>query len=97
MEIRDIAGEQPDPSWGCWRGFLDSCEVRGKASGVVYCGKTNCNYILFQDGLLVRNFGYHGEALMDRIREEGRAKVRKQIEAEHAEFKAVLKRCGVGK
>ena len=71
VKIRALGGGEPHENWGSWKGFLKSCEVRDKHDGVVFYGKTNCNYIVFPDGMLVRNYGYHGWALMNRIREEG--------------------------
>ena len=72
-------GNKPHPSWGGWRNFLKSCEIRDKYRGVIYFGKTNCNYIMFTDGLIIENYGYHGHALMSQIREEGVTKVKSNI------------------
>ena len=71
--IQDANGEEPHSDYGGWANFLrEQCEVRDEHDGVRFFGAVNCNYILFPDGYLVRNYGYHGEALMNRIREEGR-------------------------
>lgn len=46
---------------------------------MLYFGVTNCNYIVFPSGLLVQNFGYHGQALMDDIRKIGVAAAEHRI------------------
>lgn len=90
MEIKTLDGSQPHASYGGWRGFLDTCEHRRHEYGVIFYGKTNCNYILFPCGLVFENFGYHGTALMNRIAEEGADAVLESINRGHAEIKALL-------
>src|SRR5690606_4929738 len=65
----------PRRDWHGWRGFLRSCEVRGQAGGVIYYGHANCNYLVFPDGSVVCNYGYHGRVLLRCIREVGAAAV----------------------
>lgn len=81
-----LDGSQPHESWGGWKKFLESCEIRDKARGVTFFGKTNCNYILFPNGMIVENFGFHGKALMNRIREKGVVAVKKKIIAQRQEI-----------
>lgn len=73
--IRTLDGSKPHPSYRGWRRFLATCEKRDEADGVVFYGKTNCNYILFPNGLLVQNFGFWGRAMMNDVRERGSVKV----------------------
>lgn len=55
-----------------WHDFLrEQTELRDKYHDVQFFGAVNCNYIVFSSGLLVRNYGFHGQALMDEIREKG--------------------------
>lgn len=55
-QIRDLAGGQPHPRYGDWHSFLTGhCEFRDQCKGVLHYGASNCNYIVFPDGLLVRN------------------------------------------
>lgn len=87
MRIRTLSGDQPHPDYGGWKRFLTRhCEVRDTSRGVIFCGASNCNYILFPCGTLIQNFGYHGRALMNRVRKEGRVKVLKDIRANYAEL-----------
>ena len=95
--IKTLNGSEPHESWGGWRNFLDSCELRdmvtegdGIVKGVIYYGKVNCNYILFDDGTLIENYGYHGTSLMKKIREEGMDVVLKKIKDCHNEIQKVI-------
>ena len=91
MRIHTLDGSKPHPGWGGWRKFLDKqCDLRGVKKGVMYYGVTNCNYILFPDGLLVKNHGYHGLALMSRIETEGVAKVESDIVGWHKYLRAMM-------
>jgi len=90
MKIWSQSGDEPHKSWGGWENFLTSCEVRDEHDGVTFYGKTNCNFIVFPDGMMVQNYGYHGRVLMGRIREEGRDVVRAEIERNDAELKDML-------
>ena len=78
--IFSLSGKLPHPDYKGWKGFLETCEIRSRYRGVTYFGLTNCNYILFPNGLLVCNFGYHGHALMERIQSKGVVVTRKEIE-----------------
>ena len=94
--IKDANGKEPHSDYGGWANFLrKQCEVRDEHDGVRFFGAVNCNYILFPDGYLVRNYGYHGKALMSRIREEGCDVVRKAIMADLAEIQKTLERLRV--
>ena len=92
-DIRTLDGREPHEDYGGWRRFLtERCEVRDEHEGVVYFGVTNCNYVVFPDGMLVENYGYHGEALMDRVRDEGVEAVQAAIRADRAEVEAALRK-----
>lgn len=69
-----------------------TCEVRDSAKGVIYFGRTNCNYILFPGGIVVENYGYHGRALMDHIREVGAKVALREIIAKRQEIQEILDR-----
>ena len=71
LPLCSIGGGLPHADYGGWGGFLLTCEVRDRFRGVIYFGLTNCNYLLFPTGELVCNFGYHGKAVMARVRKEG--------------------------
>ena len=91
MELRTLGGNEPHPSKGGWQNFLDTeCEVRDKVDGVVFHGVVNCNYIVFPDGLLIQNYGYHGAALMNRVRKEGWKPIVEQFEKFHQETREML-------
>jgi len=92
VKIKALGGGEPHESWGGWEGFLKSCEVRDKHRGVIFYGKTNCNYIVFPDGTLLQNYGYHGKCLMNRIREEGAKAVKAEMAKERQEFDEILAR-----
>ncbi len=89
-EIRTLSGRQPHPSHGGWANFLKTCELRGTVDNVRHYGKVNCNYILFPDGTLIENFGYHGTALMSHIRHQGADKVLNQIKKNHQDMRELL-------
>ena len=78
-KIRTLDGAVPHPSRGSWRQFLATCEIRDRHEGVIFYNAVNCNYILWPNGVLITNYGYHGRALMNRIREEGPDAVLKDI------------------
>ncbi len=72
MNIKPLVDHMPHPSYGTWDNFIKTrCEIRDSHQGVVFYGAVNCNYIVFPDGTLIENFGYHGAAMMARIREVG--------------------------
>lgn len=73
--LRTLDNKQPHPSWEGWAGFLNSCENRGEADGVVFYGKSNCNYLLFPNGIIIQNFGFWGNSLLEEIRNKGRKTV----------------------
>jgi hypothetical protein len=87
MKITALGGYKPHPSHRGWKNFLkNSCEVRGEEDGVVYYGSTNCNYLLFQDGTLVLSYGFHGQAQMNRIKEQGARQVLQEIREKHDQW-----------
>ena len=91
--IHTYDGYKPHPSWKGWSNFLKNhCEKRREEKGVVFYGHVNCNYILFPDNFLVCNYGFHGNALMEKIKSEGVKKARKDIDEIHQEIKDTLKR-----
>ena len=91
MQIRSLSGDQPHSDYRGWSNFLKTvCDVRGTCKGVTYYGSTNCNYIVFPDGTLIQNFGYHGEALMRRIEAEGADAVLADTKKGHGELKRLL-------
>jgi len=68
-------------SWGGWKNFLlNHCEKRDEVKKVIFYGSVNCNYILFPCGFFVENYGYHGKALMNKIRKEGKKSVKSEIQ-----------------
>lgn len=78
--IRAFGDSQPHADYGGWAGFIrQCCEVRDQHDGVVFFGVVNCNYIVFPCGTLVENYGYHGKALMSRVREKGAKAVLDEI------------------
>lgn len=81
-----LDGSQPHPSHGGWRKFLDNCELRDKKKGVRYYGRTNCNYILFPDGMIHNNFGSAGQWLMHEIDRHGVKHVQNDLRKEYAEI-----------
>lgn len=87
MTLHALGGVEPHPSWGGWAAFLVTCELRAVADGVLYYGKTNCNYLIFPDGLIVRNYGYAGEALMNAVRSEGWRAVHTRVQSQYAALK----------
>lgn len=90
-------GSEPHPDYGGWARFLgEHCDLRRVEDGVRYFGSSNCNYILFPDGMLVENFGYHGDGLMNRVRENGAAAEGKRIKQDQEELDAIMKRVRAG-
>lgn len=68
MTITALDGSQPHRDWGGWQGFLEACcDLRAEVYGVRYFGSANCNYIVFPTGDLLKNFGYHGRVMMNRV------------------------------
>jgi hypothetical protein len=91
MKIKSYSGDEPHPDYGGWENFLKShCEVRGNCRGVVWYGATNCNYILFPDGTLIQNYGFHGKSLMNKVAEKGPEQVLAEIKQYHAELKVAM-------
>jgi hypothetical protein len=96
MKIHSLSGSEPHPSWGGWDGFISKrCELRDSFMGVKQYGATNCNYIVFPDGMMVANYGYHGDSFMARVRDEGVEKVRAEVVKEHQEFVALRVKLGI--
>lgn len=95
-KIVAISGDEPHPSWGGWEAFIAACERRDSVGEgddeVAFYGITNCNYIIFPGGRLVQNFGYHGKALMNRVRREGWKDVLSDIDARHKEVREAVRK-----
>lgn len=89
--IRSINGNELHPDRGTWENFLKTCELRDECDGVRFYGVTNCNYIVFPTGELVENYGYHGRALMNRIRDQGWRKVLAAIKRDTQTLKSLIK------
>ncbi len=67
--FRTLRGDEPHPGYGGWKRFLlEHCELRDEAEGVRYYGATNCNYLVFPNGLILKNFGVNGRVVMDEVR-----------------------------
>ena len=93
MNIEHIAGEMPHEDYGGWANFLaTTCEVRDQHEGTTHYGSVNCNYIVFPCGTLVSNFGFHGKALMDRVRKEGPAVVLASIRSAMREVHMIVEK-----
>ncbi len=67
MHIHTLDYSLPHPDYPDWQSFLNTCSIRYSIKNVVFYNKTNCNYILFPNGTLIKNFGFHGDALMSDI------------------------------
>jgi hypothetical protein len=92
-KIYTLNKKQPHPSYKGWRNFLKNhCEKVRTERKVEFYRATNCNYILFPCGLLFENYGYHGNALMNEIKEKGIRKVKKEILDIHEEIQKALKK-----
>lgn len=90
IKIKSLSGDMPHPDYKGWRKFLETCEIRDEHEGVTYYGTVNCNYILFPDGTLIQNYGYHGRALMYEIRKNGVAATFAKIQEQHREVRATM-------
>lgn len=95
MRIKSVSGDQPHSSWKGWRNFLKTCEVRDTYTNkaketTTYYGKTNCNYIVFPNGMMVQNYAFHGQNLIDKIKKLGWKRVLTNIERDTATFKALI-------
>jgi hypothetical protein len=88
--VQSINGELPHPDYGGWEGFLQTCKFGSCVNGVTHYYSSNCNYIVFPDGTLIENFGYHGQALMNRVDSEGADAVLAAIRKNHQEIKKLL-------
>ena len=95
VQVRSLTGDRPHEDYGSWEGFLKTCEVRDHYDDVTHYGRTNCNFILFSDGTLLQNYGFHGRVVMNRIREEGADYVLTSIKAAYIAFKTDLTELGV--
>jgi len=56
----------------------------------VFFGATNCNYIIFPNGHLHQNFGYHGDVLMKSIKQQGYETIQKELIESYEKIKAYL-------
>lgn len=90
-KVTALAGHEPHPSWGGWRNYIEhNCELRDEVEDTLYFGDANCNYIVFPTNELLENYGYHGWALMTRIKEEGWRPVLAALKRQHEEMQALL-------
>ncbi len=85
-----LDGSEPHPDNKGWKNFLKTCEVRDQVKGVIFFGITNCNYIVFPNGMIVENYGYHGRSMMEDIRDRGMVAVKKEIIAFRKELEKTL-------
>lgn len=81
--IREINGQEPHPSYGGWENFLKQCSIVDSFDGVLHYNSSNHNYIVFPDGTLLANFGFHGRNLMNRIRRDGAESTLRAIQQAH--------------
>ena len=89
--IRSISGSEPHEDHGGWRNFLDTCEVRDTIGETIFYGLVNCNYILLPNSVVICNYGYHGRALMGKIRKRGWKPVFNEIKSAVDELKRLLR------
>lgn len=95
--VHPLSRSEPHPDYGGWARFLgEHCNLRRVEDGVRYFGATNCNYILFPDGMLVENYGYHGDILMNMVQENGAAVEGARIKKDHEELDALMKKVREG-
>jgi hypothetical protein len=87
-------GSQPHPSRGRWEDYLTTCELRGEADGTRWYGQVNCNYLVFPNGVIVQNYGYHGRVLLDLVRREGSSKVYADLLRDRRKVQRLLVRIG---
>lgn len=90
FNVRTLDHSQPHSDWGGWIGFLKTCEVRRWEYGVVYYGKTNCNYILFPNGTIISNYAFWGDNLMRSIAANGWQPVLSEIVKAREDLTAIL-------
>lgn len=70
--IKEIDDSQPHESYGNWELFLSQhCQLRKECQGVRHFASVNCNYILFPNGELVRNYGFWGDTLLKEVQDTG--------------------------
>ena len=89
-------GKEPDIGWEIF--LKERCEIREEYNGVVfYAGKSacNCNYIVLPSGMVISNCGYHGKALMNRIREKGVEAVEADATDLYREIDRLTRKIGV--
>lgn len=80
LPLQFEADSEPHPSFGGWHMFLQQrTTLRDEVAGVQLYSATNCNFIVFPSGLLIQNYGYHGRAVLARVRENGVAAVEAEL------------------
>jgi len=89
-KIYTLDNSQPHANYKGWKGFLKTCKIKNKCKRVIFFVITNCNYILFPSGLLVCNYGFHGQALMNEIRDSGVVKVKNELVKSYNEFQKII-------
>ena len=71
-KLKTIDGREPAEHYNGWENFLNHhCELRDEADGVKFFGSVNCNYIVFPNGIIHKNFGFWGKDTMKQVREKG--------------------------
>lgn len=74
--------------YGGWHNYLLSyTKLEEECDGVKFFSICGSNYFVFPSGFLVHNYGYHGRALMNQIRERGAS----VVEAETLEERRLRK------
>ena len=82
MNLKSMSGSEPHKDWGGWHNFLKTCDLVecyvesvAKKAQIYFYRKTNCNYVVLPNGKIIENYGYHGKALISRIKRLGWEKV----------------------
>jgi hypothetical protein len=90
MSIRTLDGHLPHPDYKGWEGFLKECKIAEIVDDVTHYYSSNCNYILFPKGILITNFGFNGNALMNRVKEKGAENVITQIKKDREKMSSLF-------